>query len=167
LCAFCCTISGGKAGPPWFPKESLLKAIIESWIEAAKTHNGKLFFKVMATTVYSKSFYAIRKDWLDEYAELFGRRVVPEWMDAFAELCRNFLTLDITNRLPEIQAPTLVVSAAEDILKPPAYGQIIHERILRSKFVVAQGAGHALFLEKPDDFNQLVSDFIQSAQCSE
>ncbi|MGI6132102.1 MAG: alpha/beta fold hydrolase [Bacillota bacterium] len=142
--------------------DPLLKAMIESWIEAAETCNGRLFFKVMAPTVYSKSFYATHKKWLDDYAELFGKRVTVEWMDAFAELCRNFLTLDVTDRLSEIRLPTLVISAAEDILKPPGYGQIIHQRIPGSRFVVAQGAGHALFFEKADEFNHLVLDFIQS-----
>jgi 3-oxoadipate enol-lactonase len=82
-------------------------------------------------------------------------------MDAFAQLCRNFLTLNVTDRLPGIRVPTLVISAAEDILKPPSYGQIIHDQIPCSKFVVAEGAGHALFLEKADEFNRLVSDFIR------
>lgn len=142
--------------------DPLLKAIIESWIEAAKTYNGKLFFKVMAPTVYSKSFYATHKKWLDDYAELFGTRATARWMDAFAELCRNFLTLDVTDRQSEIRLPTLVISAAEDILKPPSYGQTIQEMIPGSRFVVVQGAGHALFLEKADEFNHLVSDFVQS-----
>lgn len=148
-------------GTPVSESDPLLKAMIEAWIEAAGTYDGKLFFKVMAPTVYSRSFYATRKKWLDDYAELFGTRVTREWMDAFAQLCRNFLTLDVTDRLPEIRVPTLVISAAEDILKPPSYGQIIHDQIPCSKFVVAEGAGHALFLEKADEFNRLVSDFIR------
>jgi len=68
----------------------------------------------------------------------------------------------VTDRLSGIRVPTLVISAAEDILKPPSYGQIIHEMILGSRFVVVPGAGHALFLEKAGEFNHLVSDFIQS-----
>ena len=66
--------------------DPLLKAMIESWIEAAKTYNGTLFFKVMAPTVYSKSFYATHKKWLDDYAQLFGKTVTSQWMNAFAEL---------------------------------------------------------------------------------
>jgi len=143
--------------------DPFLKAMIESWIESVRTYNGKLFFKVMAPTVYSKSFYATHKKWLDDYAELFGARVTREWMDAFAELCRNFLALDVTDRLGEIRVPTLVISADEDILKPPSYGRIIHERIPGSRFAIVQGAGHALFLEKADEFNHLVSEFVQSS----
>ena len=109
--------------------DPFLKAMVESWIEAAKTYNGTLFFKVMAPTVYSKSFYATHKKWLDDYAQLFGKTVTSQWMNAFAELCRNFLTLDVTDRLSEVRVPALVISAAEDILKPPSYGQTIHEMI--------------------------------------
>ena len=85
-----------------------------------RSNDGKLFFKVMAPAVYSRSFYSTRKKWLDDYAKLFGTKVTREWMDAFAELCRNFLTLDVTDRLSGIRVPTLMISAAEDRLKPPA-----------------------------------------------
>ena len=83
----------------------------------------------MAPAVYSRSFYSTRKKWLDDYAKLFGTKVTREWMDAFAELCRNFLTLDVTDRLSGIRVPTLVISVAEDILKPPSYGQILHHLV--------------------------------------
>lgn len=142
--------------------DALLKAMIEAWVLAAETHNGYLFFKVMAPAVYSRAFYETHGEWLEERAVAFGRAVPPGWFDAFVALCRNFLCLDITGRLPRISAPTLVVSGGEDILKPPHYGELIHARIQGSRFEVIPGAGHGLFLEKAEAFNQLVGAFIDS-----
>lgn len=142
----------------------LLKAMIESWIAAAETGDGVLFFKVMAPMVYSNAFYQIRREWLDERAKMFGRAVSPEWFRAFIALCRNFLTLEVTEKLHAIDLPTLVVSAGEDILKPPSYGRRIEQCIPGSIYREIDGAGHALFLEKADAFNDVVAQFIASIE---
>ncbi|MCF8000672.1 MAG: alpha/beta hydrolase [Halanaerobiales bacterium] len=140
----------------------LLKAKIESWIMAAETYNGELFFKVMAPYVYSNSFYEENGEWLENRAVQFGRIVNKEWLEAFISLSKNFLTLDITNKLSNIKVPTLVISGEEDILKPPYYGKIIKNEIPNSKFKIIDNAAHGLFAEKPMEFNQLVGEFIKN-----
>lgn len=142
--------------------EPLLRAMIESWIAAAETGDGVLFFRVMAPMVYSNAFYRVRQGWLDERVQVFGRVVTPEWFSAFIALCRNFLTLNVTGRLHEIHRPTLVLSGGDDILKPPAYGRLIQSHIAGSCFREIEGAGHALFLEKAEDFNLSIAEFIAS-----
>jgi len=140
----------------------LLKAKIESWIMAAETHNGKLFFKVMAPYVYSNSFYEEKGEWLENRADQFAKSVTKEWLDAFISLSKNFLTLDITNELSNIKVPTSVISGEEDILKPPYYGKIIKDKIPNSEFKIVDNAAHGLFAEKAHEFNQLISEFIES-----
>ncbi len=138
----------------------LLKAKIESWILACKTYDGELFFKVMAPYVYSNSFYEKKGDWLEKRAKQFDEVVTKEWFDAFIALCGNFLTLDITDQLNKIDLPTLIVSAENDILKPPLYGKIIHEQIKNSEFKVIEDSGHGLFAEKPREFNNVLKKFL-------
>jgi len=138
----------------------LLKAKIESWIKACRTYDGELFFKVMAPYVYSNSFYEKKGNWLKQRAQQFDKVVTQKWFDAFISLCENFLTLDITDQLNKINIPTLVVSAENDILKPPLYGKIIHEEIKKSKFKVIKDSGHGLFAEKPRKFNNVIKKFL-------
>lgn len=142
--------------------EPLLQAMIESWILAAQSQDGYLFFKVMAPLVYSNQFYRTQKRWLDHRAEIFQKVATKEWYDAFIGLCRNFLTLNVTAHLHEIQAPTLIVAGGDDLLKPVYYSEIIHAQIPHSELVVIEDAGHGLFLEKPNEFNEIISDFIQA-----
>lgn len=140
----------------------LLKAKIESWIRAAETYNGKLFFKVMAPYVYSNNFYEENGEWLQNRADQFAKIVTKDWLDAFIALSENFLTLDITNELSNIKVPTLVVSGEEDILKPSYYGRIIKNEIPNSEFEIINNAAHGLFAEKAQEFNQLIEDFIKT-----
>ncbi|MGM0438640.1 MAG: alpha/beta fold hydrolase, partial [Bacillota bacterium] len=129
----------------------LLKAMAEAWISAAQTYDGELFFKVMSPFVYSNTFYENKGEWLNQRAKIFGDTVTKEWMDAFAELCKNFLTLDLTDQLHKIKIPTLVVSGEKDILKPASYGKLINQELPDSEFVVVDDAAHGLFAEKPEE----------------
>lgn len=142
--------------------EPLLKAMIESWILAAGRRDGSLFFKVMAPLVYSNTFYRTQREWLDHRALVFDKVATREWYDAFIGLCENFLTLRITDRLHEIQTPTLIVAGGEDLLKPVYYSRMIHRMIPRSELVVVEDAGHGLFIEKPGDFNGIIADFLHA-----
>ncbi|MEC9489157.1 MAG: alpha/beta hydrolase, partial [Halanaerobium sp.] len=58
--------------------------------------------------------------------------------------------------------PTLVLAAEKDILKPEDYSKIIAGRIPGADLQVVPDAGHALPLEKPEVFNQILMDFLAS-----
>lgn len=156
-----CTLTLGTAVSE---SEPHLRAMIEAWILAAKTQQGELFFKVMAPFVYSGTFYKTKKDWLDHRATVFAKITPPEWYESFVHLCSNFLTLKVTERLQEIAIPTLVLAGCDDLLKPVAYSERIHAEIRHSQLEVIADAGHALFLEKPKEFNAAIEQFIQKAQ---
>lgn len=86
----------------------------------------------------------------------------PAFFAGFARLCDAFLQLDITDRLPDISCPTLVVAAEQDILKTPAYSHVIRKQIPAARLEVIPGAGHAVVLEQPKQVNTLVSGFLQT-----
>lgn len=139
----------------------LLKAMVQSWISAARTGRGRLFFEVMAPLVYSATFFESQREWLERRIEAFDRVVTPQWFEAFIALCENFLTLDVTDRLNGIRVPTLLVSGSEDILKPVGYSRLIQAHIPHSELVIIDGAGHALFHEQAQAFNDVVSRFVR------
>jgi 3-oxoadipate enol-lactonase len=55
----------------------------------------------------------------------------------------------------------LIVFGEEDILIPFRYSKELNEEIKGSKLVVMKECGHASPLEKPDEFNALVMDFLK------
>jgi 3-oxoadipate enol-lactonase len=69
-------------------------------------------------------------------------------------------TLDITDRLKAIKAPTSVIVGEEDPGTPPAAAQAIHRQIAGSTLVVAPKLSHMLCTEEPAVFNKLVIDFL-------
>ncbi|WP_066635647.1 alpha/beta fold hydrolase [Desulfolucanica intricata] len=72
--------------------------------------------------------------------------------------CNNF---DITDNLKNIKTNTLVIGAAEDMLTPLKYSKTLERELPRAKLEVIDGAGHMMMLEKPDQVNFAITNFIR------
>lgn len=68
---------------------------------------------------------------------------------------------DSTDLLGEIAVPTLVVVGSEDTVTPPEGAEAFAAAIPDAQFEVIDGAGHLSTFEKPDEFNDLVREFLE------
>nr|AKZ20824.1 thermophilic carboxylesterase [uncultured bacterium] len=84
-----------------------------------------------------------------------GPRVVH---DDFAA-CDRY---DITDRLGEITAPTLLIYGDQDQLTPPKYGRFLAERLPDARLEIVAGAGHMVNLERHAEVNRLIPPFISA-----
>ncbi len=80
--------------------------------------------------------------------------------DAYARQLVACLTFDAYDRLPQIDAPTLVINGAEDALIPPENSRIMAQRIPDAELVLFPEAGHLFFHEMPEEADATVSDFL-------
>ncbi len=89
------------------------------------------------------------------------RRVVsgtdPE---CFAGAALAVSEVDTTARLNQIGAPTLVIAAEHDLATPVAAARRIHGQIAGSRLEVIAGASHCCNIERPEEFNRLLLDFL-------
>lgn len=69
----------------------------------------------------------------------------------------RFSTFD---RLPDIKAPTLIVTGSEDLLIPPENSRIIAERIAGSRLVELEGAGHGAINQCREEFLEVLAGFL-------
>ena len=91
----------------------------------------------------------------------FGKREVaqtPAFVARQAIISLN--ASDSRSRLRDIDVPTLVVVGDEDIITPPAESAVLADGIPNSQLEIIAGAGHFPMLEKPQDFNRLLSEFL-------
>ena len=61
-----------------------------------------------------------------------------------------------------IKIPTLVIVGELDTLTPPVMAKKIHNQIKNSDFFIINGAGHLTNIEKPDEFNRIVFNFLEN-----
>lgn len=93
------------------------------------------------------------------------KEVVAEAKQCRAEVVYNDFTacntFDVMGRLDQIAEPVLVLSAEDDLLTPPKYAQYLCDGIPNSKIVHISQAGHMSPIERPNDVNQAIREFLK------
>jgi proline iminopeptidase len=75
-----------------------------------------------------------------------GDAIIEEW--------------DLTARLDEISAPTLVLVGKDDFICPPSRAKILQEGIPNSEMVVFENSGHIPYIEEPEGFFEAVRGWL-------
>src|SRR5260370_26393775 len=81
---------------------------------------------------------------------------------AFQRQLEGTYTLKTFDRLPEIKAPTLVITGAADVLIPAKNSEIIASQIPGAKLHLIAGAGHAFMSEGRPEFMKVFIPFVKS-----
>jgi proline iminopeptidase len=68
---------------------------------------------------------------------------------------------DLTPRLGEISAPTLILVGRDDFICPPSQAKIMHEGIPNSELVVFENSGHFAHVEEPEAFFDAVRGWLR------
>ena len=68
---------------------------------------------------------------------------------------------DLTDLLPKVAVPTLLVWGTNDDAVPVAHARTMEERIPDAGLVLFEGAGHFAYLDEPDRFCRIVRHFLQ------
>ncbi len=72
---------------------------------------------------------------------------------------------DITNRLAEIDAPTLVTTGRYDECTPKQ-AEIVHRGIAGSEWVVFENGSHMQFAEEPERYLEVLDDFLTRVEAA-
>ena len=70
---------------------------------------------------------------------------------------------DQTSLLSKISVPTLIIVGAEDAITPVADSEKMNHAITGSRLVVLENAGHVSNLERTEEFNEAVLDFLSES----
>ena len=68
---------------------------------------------------------------------------------------------DLTPRLGEIDAPTLIVVGRDDFVTPPSQARTLREGISHSALIVLERSGHMPWLEEPDAFFGAIRGWVE------
>jgi 3-oxoadipate enol-lactonase len=67
-------------------------------------------------------------------------------------------------QLDKIKIPTLIVTAEYDLEASKEVAKIMEKEITGSKIVSIENAGHAMNMDKPDEFNEVLIKFIKNLE---
>ena len=91
------------------------------------------------------------------------RRHMSTRLEGTAAHFRADLVHDTTDRLPQINCPTLVVFGEEDRITLPRYNERAAAAIPGAVVARIPRAGHLVWLERPAELNGHIEEFLQSA----
>lgn len=77
-----------------------------------------------------------------------------------AETEEKELILPAIDQLEKIAVPTLVINGDKDVAEFQSLSSLIAEKIGPSRHVIIPGAAHLPSLEKPEEFNRIVLEFL-------
>jgi pimeloyl-ACP methyl ester carboxylesterase len=131
-----------------------------SWVKANDAI-GETFVGEQFTWLFSTAFLRNREAVQDTMALLAGNPH-PMTPDAYERQAQAYLQFDSLDRLAGITAPTLVIVGEQDLLTPPWIAREVADAIpdVRFEVIRGDGASHVVPIERPHDFNQLVSNFL-------
>jgi pimeloyl-ACP methyl ester carboxylesterase len=149
------------------PARSVVDPIrIWSWVKAHDA-SGEVFGGQQFVSLFSTLFLR-NPEAVQETAALLAGNPYPMGSEAYGRQADAYLQFDALDRLSAIKAPTLVVVGEQDLLTPPWIVREVADAIPGARFEIIRGAGssHALPIERPEEFNRLVSSFLIERQAS-
>jgi abhydrolase domain-containing protein 6 len=89
-----------------------------------------------------------------------ARADAPMRQQASLKALQSIIATTILDRLGDIASPTLVLWGKEDRLVGVSNGETFAARIPNAKLHVIDQCGHCPMLEKPEEFNRVVGEFL-------
>ena len=75
------------------------------------------------------------------------------------KICDDF---DVLSKLNTIEVPCLIIVGKQDQLTPVKYSEFFRNNIKNSELHIINKAGHMVMLEKPNEVNQVIENFINN-----
>ncbi len=94
----------------------------------------------------------------------FKEQICQSNPSGYRSTMRSLAFFDVRAGVTEIQVPTLVITGENDTVVPPKSQAELARLIPGSQHKIIKDTGHAVTVEKPDRYNQLLLEFLASQE---
>lgn len=138
------------------PRMSIPPDVLAARVKALETQSLEEYADLVLGQALAPGAPAELTSWVREMIARNDKRaytqVLTEGLSAF----------DVSDRVDQIDLPTLVVIGTLDRVIPPDEGRELASRIAGAKSVEIAGVGHLGYAERPEAFNEAVLGFLSS-----
>lgn len=149
-----CTNCGGKQSVP--PSEEALAFLFGP--EMAKLSVEERA-RLTVPWLWTKEFIEKHPEAVEFYVTITSRYPTP--VHGFRNQARAIAAHDTYDRLPQIKAPTLVITGDADRLIPPENSRILASRIPGAELVILKNAGHGFTTDAAEEAARAILDFLK------
>ncbi len=137
-----------------------LREIGDAWNYATKVPEA--YYCTTIPTIYSPAYYDRKKDWMANRKAILTKTAFADedFLNSMIRLTKSAESHDVTEQLPNIHVPTLVVSCDQDHITPMEEQRLLVSLMPDAEMIILPETGHAAFYERPYLFTSLVLGFI-------
>ena len=115
----------------------------------------------IADAVVERWFTPAFREGRPEVAEWARRMLLETPAEGYAGCCEAVRDADLSGRLGQISAPTLVIAGADDPAAPPDQAELIRNSIPDASLEVIPDAAHLANIEQPEAVTQAILDHMR------
>ncbi|MBD3885238.1 alpha/beta fold hydrolase [Phormidium tenue FACHB-886] len=142
----------------WASGDSKFNSLIELFGDLTQKLEGVLYQKVLLPWLFSDAFY-LAPGAVEQLLHLIENQPFPPTPHGLYHQSRAILGSDSSDRLADIDCPTLVVVGQEDLVTPIRFSEQLAQGIPKAELAILQG-GHALIVESADAAARVILDFL-------
>jgi len=109
--------------------------------------------------MFSQEFIDNSPDIVEQFIAMVVAYVTP--LRSYMRQAEAIMGHDTYDRLPQIKAPTLVISGDADRMIPPENSRLLASRIPNSELVILKNKGHGFFVEATEEASRAILDFLK------
>jgi len=129
------------------------------WQERIKTAETQGMEPLVEPTI-GRWFTAPFREQRNDVVDPVRTRIRTTNPRGYAGCCHAISGLDLTDKLPAIKLPTVIIVGEEDQGTPVAASQAIQAKIAGSQLEIIKSASHLSNLEQPEAFTRIITSFL-------
>lgn len=136
------------------------RAIIEAWGQMPRLVEPAFAARLVLPWMYTNAFFARPGAAEDAVAQIVACQFPPS-AEAIFRQSQAISAFDSSDRLINMDCPTLVLVGHDDILFPIPFAEKLAHGIRGAELVVVENTGHGLLIETPVPVAGAMLDFLQ------
>ena len=129
--------------------------LFDQWISLAQSGNAKELYLSFGKAVYPQGVFEQSQKLFEDAA----KTVTKAELDRFVILASTIRGFDVTQLVPQINCPALVIGSSDDKVLSPDASPAIAEAIPGAKLIMYNGYGHAVYDTAPDFRDRMLEFF--------
>lgn len=145
----------------WARFDNYAAAVYENLKKVRAQVEPETFMQLLQLWIFAPPYYKEHASELRKDAATASAQERPQTRQGFEGQLDACIAHDTADRLHTIKCPVLITVGSMDIFTPPAFSELIHEKIVQSQLISFPDGGHVHHWEDLERFNSETMEFFK------
>lgn len=147
----------------WVRGDERFHAVIKTFGDLPQTLKPQHYLQVVLPWMFTAEFYA-NPELVEQIIQFAVEYPFPPTAHGLYHQSRAILSSNTSERLAEINCPTLVLVGRQDILTPMKFAGQLVQGLPQAKLFILESSGHGCVVESPEVVAQTMLNFLSQMQ---